>query len=251
MYVDESGDPGLDNSPSDYFILSGLIIHESRWQKFLDDLIDFRRWLKDRYSLKIREEIHSSHMVGRQAGKLSRIAKYERLAILRNCIDWLESYSDLNIITVVVDKRDKKSEYDVFDNAWQALIQRFENTVRRRNFPGSPNDSDMGVAIVDNTNGGKLTRLMRKMRRFNPVPGKDGQSSRNLTIHHIVEDPIMRDSSNSLIIQMVDVVAYCAMQKFKSSSYMKKKRGNLYYDRLNTSLCKVASSSDPQGIVRL
>jgi len=32
MYVDESGDTGLTNSPVDYFVLSGLIIHELRWR---------------------------------------------------------------------------------------------------------------------------------------------------------------------------------------------------------------------------
>ena len=31
MYVDESGDSGLINSPSTHFVLSGLVIHESDW----------------------------------------------------------------------------------------------------------------------------------------------------------------------------------------------------------------------------
>jgi len=34
MYVDESGDSGLpsDGSPTRYFCLSGLVVHELRWQ---------------------------------------------------------------------------------------------------------------------------------------------------------------------------------------------------------------------------
>lgn len=29
MYVDESGDPGMLVSPTRYFVLSGLVVHES------------------------------------------------------------------------------------------------------------------------------------------------------------------------------------------------------------------------------
>ena len=32
MYVDESGDCGLQNSPTRYLVLTGLVIHELRWQ---------------------------------------------------------------------------------------------------------------------------------------------------------------------------------------------------------------------------
>lgn len=251
MYVDESGDPGLVSSPTDHFILSGLVIHESRWLVFLDDLINFRRWISSKYGLRLRDEMHAAHMIGRQAGHLSRIPKHNRLAIIRHSIDWLEAYGDISIITIVVSKTGKPAHYDVFDNAWKALIQRFENTVQHKNFPGSANNTDSGMAIVDNTNGGKLRALMRKMRRHNLVPGKDGLPHRNITLTNVIEDPVMRDSQHSLILQMVDAVAYCAMQKIRPNSYMRSKRGDRYFDRLDTSLCKVASSSDPQGIVRL
>lgn len=33
MYVDESGDIGLVNSPTHYFVLVGLVLHELRWQQ--------------------------------------------------------------------------------------------------------------------------------------------------------------------------------------------------------------------------
>ena len=33
MYVDESGDVGMVNSPSRYFVLVGLVLHELRWQQ--------------------------------------------------------------------------------------------------------------------------------------------------------------------------------------------------------------------------
>lgn len=42
MYVDESGDPGKINSPTNDYILSAIVIHESAWQNLLNDLIAFR-----------------------------------------------------------------------------------------------------------------------------------------------------------------------------------------------------------------
>ena len=60
MYVDESGDIGLSGSPTRYFVLTGLVLHELRWRQTLDELIGFRRELKADFGLKLREEIHAS-----------------------------------------------------------------------------------------------------------------------------------------------------------------------------------------------
>lgn len=46
MYVDESGDTGILNSPTRYFILSGIIIRELKWRDTLDELVLFRKYLR-------------------------------------------------------------------------------------------------------------------------------------------------------------------------------------------------------------
>src|SRR3712207_7335615 len=38
--------------------------------------------------------------------------------------------------------RSKAASYDAFEEAWQALIQRFENTMSHRNFPGPMNSDE-------------------------------------------------------------------------------------------------------------
>jgi len=45
FYVDESGDTGLVNSPSRYFVLSGIVVHELKWHDTLEAIIAFRRSL--------------------------------------------------------------------------------------------------------------------------------------------------------------------------------------------------------------
>jgi len=165
MYVDESGDSGLINSPTRFFVLSAIIIHEVNWRSFLDDFIGFRRSLKQTKGIKINEEIHASHFIN-SPGSLVRIKRNDRLDILKQCLDWLSSKPIVSVITISVDKQ--RYSGDVFELAWSRLIQRFENTIQHGNFPGPKNADERGLILPDNTEGKKLTILLRKMRHFNP-----------------------------------------------------------------------------------
>jgi hypothetical protein len=250
MYVDESGDVGLVNSRTRYFILVGLVLHELRWQQTLEELQAFRRQLKADYGLKLREEIHASHLITRP-GDLARIKKHHRLEILRRYADKLAGMSDVSLLCVVVDKEGKPPDYDVFESAWQALIQRFENTLAHRNFAGPRNPDDMGMIFPDNSDRKKLDALLRKMRAFNPVPNQQGAGYRNLLVRNVIEDPNYRDSALSYFVQSVDVAAYLLYQQEQPSAYFKRVSGKNYFTRLDAILCKVAAPRDPQGIVRL
>ncbi len=163
MYVDESGDCGLTGSPSAHFILTGLVIHESCWMNALEHLIAFRRSMKAKFGLKLREEIHTSHLIT-SPGPLARIPKNDRLTIIRHYADELASNDDFRIINIVVDKPGKPAGYDVFETAWQRLIQRFENTLNYQNFPRPLSTTEHGMIFPDHTDDKKLTRLLRRMR---------------------------------------------------------------------------------------
>src|SRR5260370_828850 len=82
MYVDESGDTGTNNSPTPFFVLSSLVIHELRWAQCLERLISFRRRMRDAFGLLMNDEIHAAAMI-RGPGKLARISRNDRLTIVR------------------------------------------------------------------------------------------------------------------------------------------------------------------------
>ncbi len=250
MYVDESGDTGLVNSPTRFFVLSGVVIHEMRWNEYLDQLVDFRKRINTRFGFKLREEIHSGTILTKPK-ELARIPKYERLAILRMFADEIASMSDISIVNILIDKKGKPSNYDVFNTAWGALLQRFDNTLRYHNFPGPRNPDDKGMIFPDNTDNKTLNRLIRKMHRYNPVPnqGRYGQGYRNLRIQSVIEDANFRDSRDSYFVQAADLVAFLLYQKYQPSKYIRKKSAQNYFSRLEKVLCKVASSKDPLGIV--
>ena len=252
MYVDESGDTGLVNSPTRYFVLSGVVIHEMRWNEYLDQLIAFRKRINARFGFKLREEIHSGTILTKPK-ELARIPKHERLAILRMFADEIASMPDISIINILVDKQGKPSDYGVFNVAWGALLQRFDNTLRYHNFPGPRNPDDRGMIFPDNTDNKSLIRLMRKMHRYNPVPNQTrfGSGYRNLRIQSVIEDANFRDSRDSYFVQMADLSAFLLYQMSQPSKYIRKKSAQNYFLRLKNVLCQVASSRDPLGVVRL
>lgn len=256
MYVDESGDIGLTNSPSRYFVLAALVVHELRWQDTLNSLIQFRRDMKNRFGLNMREEIHAFNFISKPGPVLMQIKRNDRLTILRAFLDHLASLPDLNVFAVCVDKSTKAAGYDVFDMAWKVLIQRFENTISRRNFAGPANSDERGILFADETERKRLLSLLRKMRYFNPVPNqaqfnKPGQANfRQLPLLTLVEDPSFRDSGESYFIQATDTIAYFLNQHLQPNSYARKKAAHNYFGRLKAiTVTKVSAAGD--GIVRL
>lgn len=249
MYVDESGDSGLAGSPTAYFALSGIVVHERRWRQFIEALIAFKKKMRAVYGLPIRAEIHASEYLN---SRVHNLEKHVRLAILRNAIDELAKTPDVSITNVIVSKVGKPPDYDVFGAAWRSLFQRFENTLIYSNFPGAFRD-DFGVVFTDATAGRNLQQIMRKMAAYNPIPNdpRYGGGYRNLPITKVIEDPHGKDSSEALAIQMADVCAYFLHQRYKPNSYIKRKRAQLYFDRLGPVLNTNASRSHALGIVEL
>lgn len=255
MYVDETGDTGMNNSASSYYGLLGIVLSELRWQSAVDHIVDFRKQIKAIHGLPQRDEIHSYHFLFKP-GKNQNIEKYKRLEILRKYLDHVAHFPDWGLISVIVDKSGKDATFDPFTIAWTALIQRFENTMRCRNFPGPSAADERGMIIADNGEEKKLRALLRKMRVYNPIPhteeykNRTGQPYRNNALSLVIEDPTFRDSAHSLLIQTADVCAYFLHQKFKPNSYLKKKGGHNYFDRLDPVLVKkISKTSD--GIVHL
>lgn len=249
MYVDESGDSGLVGSPTSYFALSGIVVHERRWRQFVEALLAFKKKMRAVHGLPIRTEIHASEFIN---SRVHGLEKHVRLAILRNALDELAKTPDISITNIIVSKAGKPADYDVFGAAWRTLFQRFENTLNHSNFPGGFRE-DFGVVFTDATAGKNLQRIVRKMAVYNPIPNdaQHGQGYRNLPITKIIEDPHGQDSAESLGVQMADVCAYFLHQRYRPNSYVRRQRARLYFDRLRPVLNTRASRFNALGIVEL
>ncbi len=264
MYVDESGDTGLisptGRSPTRYFCLTGLVVHELRWAETHASLLEFRRWIKRKYKVYLDDEIHAGDMLNKPSripATLQRLRKHERLAIIRHHADALARLPAVRLVNVVFDKEAAKdTDPDtVFQRSWYALFQRFENTILHKNFPGPPNEQDRGIVFPDQTDAPKLRKFLNEMRVQNHlfIKQRDGQHTTiDEPIRLLIEDPVCRDSRHSYFIQAVDCAVFLLKQHIQPSVFMKKYGANAYFSkRLKPVLCLHASNKHQLGIVQL
>lgn len=261
MYVDESGDTGTAaTSPTRYFCLTGLVVHELRWAESMRSLLSFRHWLKSEYKVFLDDELHAGDMInkpGRCPARLAGLAKHQRLAIIRHHADQLARMPDIRLINVVLDKQyaKEKTADEVFRRAWYALFQRFENTILRHNFPGTSNEQDRGLVFTDQTDAHVLKRHLEQMRVRNPLFIRQRSGSYATVdepIRLLIEDPVSRDSKHSFFVQAADCAAYLFKQHLEPSAYIRKHGAHAYFPpRLKPVLCLAASRTDELGVVRL
>jgi len=264
MYVDESGDTGLippaGQSPTRYFCLTGLVVHELRWAETHAALLDFRRRIKRKYKVYLDDEIHAGDMLNKPSRipkKLQQLRKYQRLAIIRHQADAIARLPAIRLVNVVFDKEAAKDTdpESVFQRTWYALFQRFENTILHQNFPGPPNDQERGIIFPDQTDGPRLRKFLNAMRIQNHlfIKRNDGQHSIiDEPIRLLIEDPVCRDSRHSYFIQAVDGAVFLLKQHIQPSGFCKKHGANAYFSkRLKPVLCLPASHKDPFGVVHL
>lgn len=258
MYVDECGDSGMGTGSSDYFILSGMVIHESMWTKLLQKIADEAKDLKTKYGLDNSAEIHAKGMLGRSEKIYSSVPKVNRLMLFRDLLKFEGTLRDyIRIINVLVSKQGKGFGYDVLSSAWDALINRFENTIEHGNFPITFPDStqaphEHGMLIVDQTDEKKLRDIIRRMRHNNQIPSSIQYGTYvKHNLKYVIEDPLHKDSRYTLPIQLSDANAYFLRQMISPNSTIRKHGAQNYFYSLEPVLLKEASRSDELGIVRL
>lgn len=244
MYVDESGDPGTGKYSSPHFILSGLVVHQDEWDKYLSKLKTFRRALKEKYKLNQRSEIHASELIRvNKQEEYKQISKSNRINIIKDyCTEIPLIFDTATIINVCI-RIDEHPEKDIFELAWKRLIQRFDTFLKK-------GTKDKGIIVADDTQSAKLMQLQRKMRVYNPTPSHYDDKTYNAPIDNILEDTFSRASHHSYFIQTVDVVSHLLYRKEFPKGSLKKYGLEKQFQKLDSILLKQASKSDEYGIVR-
>jgi len=222
MYVDESGDGGIwqEGKNSPHFILSGVIVHEDRWRDVLEQIKLFRLDLRNRFGLSLREEIHAAELI-RISGTDSyrSIRKSARIVILRTIAELLANMgSAISVISISINKKttplDTVSCYH--ELAWKELVIQYEQYLRSRH--------SRGIIIADDTDETLIRMLLRRMR-VHPEHGSD-------PIEMILEDPFLRDSKHSYLVQMADVVSHLLYRQEYPKGSLKKYGLHLFYQLL-------------------
>lgn len=243
MYVDESGDPGIHPLSSPHFILSGLIVSQDEWDKYLSRLKAFRKSLKAKYGLNQRTEIHTAELIRVQKiEEYKKIYKSDRLNIIKDyCTEMPRIFDTAQIINICI-KINEHPETDIFSLAWGRLLQRYDTFLKKI-------AKDKGIIVADDTDSVKLMSLQRKMRVYNPIPSHFS-GTYNAPISNIIEDTFSRQSHHSYFLQSVDLVAHCLYRKEYPKGSLKKFGLEHQFQKLDPILLKQASKNDDFGIVR-
>lgn len=158
----------------------------------------------------------------------------------------------ISITNVVVKKDGKASDYDVFEHAWQALFQRFENTLKNGNFPGGARNDLVSSSRTPLTGSGSCA--WSGGCRFSTTSPTRTNSVRGVVIFRflrVIEDPYPKDSKDSLFIQAVDVCAYFLLQRARPNAFIRRAGAERYLHRLLPVLNKKATTANALGVVLL
>jgi hypothetical protein len=274
FYTDESYD-------DEKFCLSAISVRHHDWRDVFNLVREHRQELKTDFGMYLRKEIHAHEFVagrGRVAPKV--IGKWQRSRIFLDLLRLVARLPHVYVINVCLDVADHD---DVELTAWDRLLNRIERTMleyERRELPARRRVTDAARAALsdadyqfldtrlnaytpramvfaDEGREKEITRIMRKMGVFNPIPSArgvwaSGTATKNIPLQRIIEDPIFKPSDQSFLIQLADCVAFSLLKRETAPTplVMKYNLDEMFDEAVAPVCFKQASPADPLGIVR-
>lgn len=231
VYIDDSYE-------HPYQIYSAIAVPANRWREFFDRIKAWRRELNQSDGILITKEFHATEFCGGR-GRLGPqvVGKYRRSRIFLEALQLLNSMEGLRVFNVC---RTSKPEW-----ALERLMTRIHKTMETWD--------SYATLIMDEGKEAEITRLLRKMGVYNPVPvyvGPGQTELKNLPIQRILEDPVFKPSDRSYFVQMADFVAYSLLRKEKQLASKNKYGYHEMFDVLTDVVAREASLHDPMGVIR-
>lgn len=222
IYIDDSGDTGLMNkgSPTKAYVLSALVVPHTDWLDMLDELIEFRRFLRDEFGVKVRDELKAGYLV-HGTGPFAGVGQKARMRIYRMAMRFQRKVAlleegkiggRLQAWAVVINKAEwenqgKRAESEaIHETAWQYMLNRIERFTHY--------GDDTCIVFPDEGHPDAVRTITRKMRRQSLVPSMyDPDVKLKVPVRLMLEDPNFRRSSESYFVQLADLNSYAAYRR--------------------------------------
>ena len=186
VYVDESGDPGINNSPTASYILSGLKIPAEHWHDAQARLLSFCHRMRDRLGLKLSAEIHAAEFLGGTKTFLGLEPRH-RLRVALWLLRELGEVPGLSCHSVAYLKQ---AQPEPMKACWRQLAADLTSS-----------SSGPMLLIADMGEAEVIKNTISAFRSAHPSQAL------------IIEDPFHRDSRHSYFLQAADLVAYLQRQR--------------------------------------
>lgn len=215
IYVDESGDPGIaENSqykiketPSPYYIRTGLMIHDKKWQRINSSVKKF----KEEHKIPEWIELHATEILNGKGPdrwfKKNFPNKPDRIQILLDACCLIKKL-DVTLISVVLNKSDIYGKYtdQISELSWEYLIERI-------NLYLSNSKDRLGMLISDTVQSGNFGGIEKKFRDFAKALYSQ---SMHVKEFHFVENILFEPSESSNLLQLADIAAYSMGRMFNA-----------------------------------
>jgi hypothetical protein len=231
-YIDESKD---DNK---FFIYTAIVTNGERWASTFAKVKEFRQSLKDEHGIYISQELHAwKFAAGKGQIADHPILKPERAEIFRKVMRFI---ADSQCFVVV------SSCHATEQFAFERLMNRINKTAQSR--------KQNVLLFFDQGEEAEITRRIRRMRVYNPIPSKfgawldSGKSAKSIPLSNCVEDPVFKDSKASFFIQLADFCAYALLRSERPLASRTVLGYDTMYDELRPATRKITNASDPRGM---
>ena len=211
-YVDESGDSGRGERSSTSFALGCVVIRAEEWRHAFDEVIEFRRRIREHFGIGVRAEIKANYLI-RGSGSLKglSLSESQRGLIYRAHLRFMRDSPYFKAFAVVVHKELAPAACDVLEAAWTPLLQRLERTSRAW-------DDSSVLLIHDEGETQAIRKLARWSRRQLAAGSTYGNGSRSAPFHQLLDDPVPKASHESYFLQCADLVAYAGWRRLYQPS---------------------------------
>lgn len=274
FYVDESFDQRK-------FCLSAIGIRHTEWRECFSRVRQHRTILKQDHGIFLRKEIHAHEFVNGRGRISDRVlGKHERSRIFEGLLRVVAQLPNVMVINICLDVEGRKN---VQLDAWDRLMNRIERSMlafeerelplRRGLLADLPDDfphetrqkieirlnhyRPAALVFADEGREPEITKALRKMSVYNPIPSKVGDwgggvKAKNIPIQRVIEDPVFKKSHQSYFVQLADSVAFALLKREVATTANVKRYGiDKMFEKTLGGVCfRPASRTDPLGIVR-
>lgn len=234
IYIDES------NDGNKVHIFSALCIHEKKWKQSLSEIRLMRKSLRKDHGIYLDKELHAWKFCAGKGQIANRpISKSQRSEIFNDVLRFMVGVDGFALFNAI----NANEQY-----SFERLMNRINRTMKERN--------SRAILIFDEGKEPEFRRRIRRMSAYNPIPssiGKwndTGDTTKNIPLEHIIEDPFFKNSEQSYFIQLVDFAAYALLRKERPLQSRTVFGYDKSFEILSPICVKEANRNDPNGIIR-
>ena len=233
IYIDDSREGHT-------YTFSAIAIPDNQWLAVFEIIRDWRRSIRDSDGIYVTKELHAWKFVsGRGQIAPSHISKTRRCEIFKEGLGMLAAQDSVRIFNVCMNSQMR---------AFERLLNRINRTMHAW--------GSHALLICDEGKEAMYTRLVRKMSVHNPIPSRfgvwldTGQTTKNIPIDRIIEDPFFRQSEKSYFVQMADFCAYALLRQERHLASKNQYGLHQAFALLAPACVRAANPRDRFGVIR-